>query len=134
MEYSIKAFSSSNNNGRVIIKNSETSFGTTLESEEILPNPAELFLGSLSACILKSVERFSALMNFEYSKAEIKINSIRLEKPPRLDEIKYEIKITSQDDKLNINLLKRNIEKFGTIYNTVNSSCKISGEIVQINN
>jgi hypothetical protein len=68
-------------------------------------------------------------MNFEYSNAEIKVNATRLEKPPRMDEISYELRIYSQDNNLNINLLKKNIEKFGTIFNTVKSSCSVIGKI-----
>ena len=49
-----------------------------------------------------------------------------------MDEIEYVLKVYSQDTKLNINLLKKNIEKFGTIFNTVKSSCSIKGIIVKI--
>ena len=129
MKYFIKASSTSKNNASITIKQSKINFGTTPESADILANPAELFLGSFSACILKNVERFSILMNFEYSKAEITVNATRLEKPPRMDKINYELTIYSQEPNLNINLLKKNIEKFGTIYNTVKSSCSIIGEI-----
>ena len=132
MKYSCKANSSSKNNASIKIKQSEIIFGITPESADNLPNPAELFLGSFSACILKNVVRFSDLMNFEYSNAEIIVNATRLEKPPKMDEINYELRIYSQDDNLNINLLKKNIEKFGTIFNTVKSSCSIVGEIKKI--
>ncbi|WP_397363969.1 OsmC family protein [Olleya sp. R77988] len=132
MEYFVKAISSSKSNAEINVKTSKIIFGITPESADNLPNPAELFLGSFSACILKNVERFSILMNFEYSNAEIMINATRLEKPPRMDEINYELKIYSQDNNLNINLLKKNIEKFGTIFNTVKSSCSIIGEIKKI--
>lgn len=132
MKYSCKANSSSKNNASIKIKQSEIIFGTTPESADDLPNPAELFLGSFSACILKNVERFSDLMNFEYSHAEITVNAIRLEKPPRMDDINYELKIHSKDTKLNIDLLKKNIEQFGTIFNTVKSSCSVNGEIKRI--
>ena len=132
MKYSIKASSFSKNNASINIKQSEIGFGITPESAEILPNPAELFLGSFSACILKNVERFSILMNFEYSNAEITVYATRLEKPPRMDEINYELNIYSQDINLNINLFKKNIEKFGTIFNTVKSSCSIIGEVNKI--
>lgn len=132
MKYSCKANSSSKNNAAIKIKQSEIIFGTTPESADDLPNPAELFLGSFSACILKNVERFSELMNFEYSHAEITVNAIRLENPPRMDDINYELKIHSKDTKLNIDLLKKNIEKFGTIFNTVKSSCSVNGEIKRI--
>jgi uncharacterized OsmC-like protein len=132
MQYSIKANSASKNKASINIKQSEIVFGITPEMAETLANPAELFLGSFSACILKNVERFSILMNFEYTKAEISVSATRLEKPPRMDEINYELLIYSQDQNLNIELLKKNIEKFGTIYNTVLSSCTIVGEIKKI--
>jgi len=132
MIYSVKASSSSKNNASIRIKQAEINFGITPESDELLANPAELFLGSFSACILKNVERFSALMNFEYSTAEITVSAIRLEKPPRMDEIQYELKIYSHDSTLNIALLKKNIEKFGTIFNTVKSSCSVVGKIKKI--
>jgi uncharacterized OsmC-like protein len=129
MKYFVKTSSASKNNGLTKIKQSEIIFGTTPESADTLANPAELFLGSLAACILKSVERFSVLLNFEYSHAEIIVNALRLEKPPRIDEINYDLKIYSQDKKLNIKLLKKNIEKFGTIFNTAKSTCSIVGEV-----
>jgi len=132
MKYFSKAESTSKNNASIKIKDSEIVFGTTPESAEILPNPAELFLGSFSACILKNVERFSVLMHFEYSHAEIIVEATRLEKPPKMDEIKYELKVYSHDTNLNIELLKKNIEKYGTIFNTVKSSCSVIGEVKKI--
>lgn len=132
MKYSCRATSYSKRNASIKIKESNISFGTTVESADSLPNPAELFLGSFSACILKNVERFSDFMSFEYSRAELTVNATRLEKPPRMDELHYKLKIYSQDDSLNISLLKKNIEKFGTIFNTVNKSCQINGSIERI--
>lgn len=129
MKYSIKANSISKNDANLSIKQSEIRFGVTPETADTLPNPAELFLGSFAACVLKNVERFSNLMNFEYSKAEITVSATRLEKPPRIDQINYELLVCSQDETLNLALLKKNIEKFGTIYNTILSSCSIVGEI-----
>lgn len=132
MKYYSKAFSFSNSNASIKIKESEIVFGITTESETTLPNPAELFLGSFSACILKNVERFSHLMHYKYSKAELTVSATRLEKPPGMDELHYELKIYSQDKNLNINLLKKNIEKFGTIFNTVKASCNVNGQIKKI--
>ncbi len=72
------------------------------------------------------------MMKFEYESASIDVNAVRLEKPPRMDEIKYVLKIYSNDPKLNIKLLQKNIEKFGTIYNTVKLSCKIQGVVEKV--
>lgn len=134
MKYSIKAQSESKNNALVNIKQTEIIFGITQDSVDNFANPAELYLVAFSACILKNVERFSELMNYEYSKAEITVKAERLENPPRMDLIEYELKIYSQDNNLNIKLLKKNIEKYGTIYNTVKATCSITGNIEKFSN
>lgn len=132
MKYFCEASSLSKNNAKIKIKETEIVFGTISVSTKTLPNPAELLLGSFSACILKNVERLSSLMNFEYSKAEIIVSATRQEKPPEIDTIHYELKVYSKEDHINLNLLKRNIETFGTIYNTLKSSCNITGEVNQV--
>lgn len=134
MNYHIKASSISNRDAVIHIKQSNIDFGTTSKTSELLPNPAELFLGSFSACMLKNVERFSGMMKFTFTKATFEVNATRLENPPRMDNIIYDLTIYSNDKKLNTDLLKKNIEKFGTIYNTLKLSCTISGTINIIEN
>lgn len=132
MEYYTTAYSASKTNATIAIKQTSIEFGITAETDESLPNPAELFLGSFSSCILKNVERFSILMHFEYTTAEISVKATRFEKPARMDEINYILKVHSKDNNLNIDLLKKNIEKYGTIYNTIKLSCAINGSIEKI--
>ncbi len=134
MKYQIKASSISNQDAVIHIKQSNIDFGTTSNTAETLPNPAELFLGAFSACMLKNVERFSGMMKFSYTKAMLEVNATRLEDPPRMDNIVYNLAIYTNDNKLNTALLKKNIEKFGTIYNTMKLSCSISGTINTIEN
>ena len=129
MEYHIKASSVSNQDAVIHIKQSDIDFGTTPKTAETLPNPAELFLGAFASCILKNVERFSGMMKFSYTKATIEVNATRLENPPRMEHLIYNVTIYTNDKKLNTDLLKKNIEKFGTIYNTVKLSCSISGTV-----
>ena len=131
MDYSITAASVSGNDGAISVKQSKIDFGTTLKTAETLPNPAELFLGAFASCILKNVERFSELMKFQYEKCSLSVKATRLENPPRMEHLSYQLIVYSQDEKLNIDLLKKNVEKFGTIYNTVKQSCSISGEITK---
>jgi uncharacterized OsmC-like protein len=131
MKYSIKASSIAKVRLRYILE-SEIIFGITPKTADSVANPAELFLGSFAACALKNVERFSIMMNFDYSKAEITVSATRLEKPPRMDEIIYELSVYSQDSSLNIDLLHKNIENFGTIFNTVKACCSVMGEIKKI--
>ncbi|WCO00323.1 OsmC family protein [Psychroserpens ponticola] len=132
MRYQIKASSTANQDAIIHVKQSNIDFGTTSITSEILPNPAELFLSSFAACMLKNVERFSGMMKFSYTKATLEVNATRHENPPRMDHIKYHLTLFSDDKKLNTTLLKKNIEKFGTIYNTIKRSCTISGTISTI--
>ncbi|MFT7482631.1 MAG: hypothetical protein ACI8WW_001569 [Oceanospirillaceae bacterium] len=62
MKYFSNASSTAKSNASVQIKESSIAFGITPETAATLPNPAELFLGSFSACILKNVERFSEIL------------------------------------------------------------------------
>ncbi len=134
MNYQIKASSLSNEDAIIHIKASDIDFGTTSKTAEVLPNPAELFLGSFAACMLKNVERFSTMMKFSYTKTMLNVSATRLDNPPRMENINYDLTIYTKDDKLNVELLKKNIEKFGTIYNTIKLSCSISGTIKTIKN
>ncbi len=129
MKYKIKASSTANQDAVIQIKQSDIDFGTTTKTAETLPNPAELYLGAFAACMLKNVERFSGMMKFSYTKAMVEVIATRLENPPRMDSIAYNLTIYSNHKELNTGLLKKNIEKFGTIYNTVKLSCSISGTI-----
>lgn len=129
MNYQLKASSISNEDAVIHIKQSNIDFGTTAQTAEKLPNPAELFLGAFAACMLKNVERFSEMMKFTYTKATLEVHATRFENPPRMDDIKYQLTIYTDDAKLNSELLQKNIEKHGTIYNTVKLSCAISGTI-----
>ncbi|WP_282049979.1 OsmC family protein [Maribacter aquivivus] len=131
MNYKINASSDFNNDGEIHIKKSNMVFGTTSQTSETLPNPAELFLGSFASCMLKNVERFSMLMKFKYNHTTLEVKAERLENPPRMDNIIYSLNIYSNDIKLNIDLLQKNIEKHGTIYNTVKQICTINGTITR---
>ena len=134
IKYHIKASSISKQEGIIQVKQSTINFGTTSLTSENLPNPAELFLSSFASCILKNVERFSVMLKFNYLKANGEVYAMRLENPPRLDNIRYNLIVYSSDKRLNIDLLKKNIEKFGTIYNTIKLSCTISGTIRNFQN
>jgi len=51
-----------------------------------------------------------------------------------MENIIYNLTIYSNDKKLKSDLLKKNIEKFDTIYNKVKLSCSFSGTISTIEN
>ena len=131
MKYRIKASSIFNEGAFSHVKQSNMSFGTISETSETLPNPTKLVLRSVVAGILKNEERFFGMMKFRSTKAEVNLHAVRLENPPRMDNVIYDLTIHSDDKKLSTALLQKYIEIQGAIYNTVISSITISGSITQ---
>lgn len=133
MEYEVKAEQVVPNVSTVRPKEAQIYFDSSPGQSEHLFNPAELFLSAFAACILKNVERFSERLHFAYNKASIKVHGVREEPPPRLTTIKYELTLYTNESPQRVELLRRNLEKYGTIYNTVANACEISGEIIPVN-
>jgi uncharacterized OsmC-like protein len=129
MQYNLSGSITPGREAAFSIKKSRVSFGI-LNEQDSLPNPAELLLGAFAACCLKNVHRFSELLGFDYESARIEVVGDRQEKPTKLVAIRYVIYLSSADEKLNIELLHKNIRKFGTIYNTLKEVCDVSGKLV----
>ena len=132
LEYKINAISKA---GGVALSRAKKEivipFDTASESGTLLSNPAELFLTSFAACILKNVERYSVKLKIPYAKAEITVHGVRQDVPPAMVSVDYELTIYSDAEARKIDLLYRNVKKFGTIYNTVAASCEVRGRMVQ---
>lgn len=108
---------------------SDLAFDGTAESGEVLPGPADLLCAALSACVLKNVERFSQLLPFRYHAASIVVNADREGPPPRIVRMRYRLTIVTDEPITRVELLHKNIRKFGTISNTLAVACELSGEI-----
>lgn len=100
--------------------------------DERLPGPAELLLTALSSCILKNVERFSELLNFDYAHVRIETEAERRESPPKFVEIRYRVYLKTEENEHRIELLHKNIKKFGTVYNSLSEETKVIGEMIKV--
>ena len=118
-----------NNKAFVKAKQSTIEFDASVEGSEVLPNPAELLLSALSACILKNVERYSKKLHLPYRKAKVKIKGYRTDVPPVITKIEYVLEIDTDVEDRKLDLWHRNIIKFGTITNTLLRTCEIKGTI-----
>lgn len=127
LTYKINAQSRAHELASFTVNEGNYSFGITRNSEAA--SPMDLLLGAFAACVLKNVERFSGILKFEYESASIEIQGFRSDKPPALHAIDYALKIKSNDPKLNTALLMKNLEKFGTIYNTLKQCSEIKGSV-----
>jgi uncharacterized OsmC-like protein len=102
-------------------------------SAELRPDffgPAELLLTAFAACTLKNVERMSHRLTFRYRGAEIEVWGERQDKPPRFTHIHYTLRVETDESPQRVDLLARNIARYGTIYNTLAASCDVSGEVL----
>ena len=129
MQYQISGSINPNREAVFSVNQHRISFGVRSDQDE-LPNPAELLLGAFAACCLKNVQRFSELLNFTYTNASIEVVGERQEKPTKIVAIHYVIHLSSTDKKLNPELLHKNLQKFGTIYNTLKGIGDVSGELI----
>lgn len=114
--------------GKGAVVQADTSAG----QGEALMSPAELLVSAFAACVLKNVERLSILQPFAYERASIEVEAEREERPPRLTRVRYRLEVVTDEPERRVDLLHRNIAKYGTIYNTVAAACDVSGEIVAV--
>jgi hypothetical protein len=79
--------------------------------------------------MLKNVERFSHILPFRYESATVEVTAEREEPPPRIVRVTYKLQIVTDEPPAHVDLLHRNILKFGTISNTLAAACELSGTI-----
>ena len=96
------------------------------------PGPAELLAGALAACMMKNLERSSALLGFRYRSAEVDVRARRQDVPPMFVELEYEIRLVTDEVERRVDLVHRNLQQFGTVYNTLAAACDVHGRVVVV--
>lgn len=129
LEYSISATSKAGGEATAIANNGTIRFDASAGRKDNLPNPAELLLTSLAACMLKNVERFSEILKYDYTQAKVSIKGVRNDRPPYMSKIDYVLQIETDMDEKKLHLLHKNILKFGTITNTIAKAAELNGTI-----
>jgi uncharacterized OsmC-like protein len=115
------------------------SVATTKEAEVVLDtdisgrpdafNPAELFLASIAACMIKGIERVTPMLKFDLRGVEVKLHGIRQDSPPKMISVDYELIVDTIETDQRLQLLHTNVRKYGTISNTVADATKLEGVI-----
>jgi uncharacterized OsmC-like protein len=116
--------------GTGVANGSHIDFDASRGRSDEVPGPAELLALSLGACILKNVERFSHLLSFAYDGAAVTVEAERQDDPPRFTKITYELRVRTNEGPHRVELLHKNVRRFGTVYNTLAASCEVEGTIV----
>ena len=113
-------------------KHTTIAFDSSPGMGDELPGPAELLCSAFAACVLKNVERFSQMLPFEQHGASIRVTAERQQDPPRFVSIQYELRVVTHEPPKRVDLLQRNLAKFGTVYNTLAASCEVTGQVVAV--
>lgn len=92
-------------------------------------NPVELLLSALAACMIKGIERMIPMLHFQLDGASVHLVARRQDAPPKLVQISYEITVDSAETDQRLDLLHRNILKYGTISNTLSAAVPLDGTL-----
>jgi uncharacterized OsmC-like protein len=108
-------------------KNAEIALDTNMAGNPDAFNPAELLLAALSACMIKGIERVVPILKFELRGVEVTVDGVRQDVPPKMESIRYEIVVDTDESDQRLNLLHENVKKYGTVFNTVAPGTDLSG-------
>ncbi len=90
-------------------------------------NPAELLLAALSACMIKGIERVVPILKFQLRGVQVRVHGVRQDVPPKMESIRYEIVVDTDEDDRRLALLHENVKKYGTVFNTVAPGTDLTG-------
>jgi uncharacterized OsmC-like protein len=129
MKYELRAWRVDSAGSRATAHGAEVALGTDLDGRPGALNPVELLLSALAACMIKGVERVSPMLDFAFEGVEVRLEAERQDAPPKLVSITYEITVKTDERGPRLDLLHRNILKYGTISNTLAGAVPMSGII-----
>jgi uncharacterized OsmC-like protein len=102
---------------------------TAVTGREDAFNPAEALLAALAACMIKSAERAAPVLDFALRGLEVRLTAERQDAPPLIARIDYQIVVDTDEPDRRLDLLHRNIRKYGTISNTLAAATTLEGVI-----
>ena len=129
LEYSVSARRLDAHGSEDTTKEARLTLDTDVKGRPDAFNPAELFLASIAACMIKGIERVAPMIHFQFDGVEVKLHGIRQDAPPMMVEVNYEIIVQTAEDDRRLELLHTNVRKYGTISNTVAKATKLEGAI-----
>lgn len=129
IEYRVSARWVDDHGSLATAKQAEIVLDTDLAGRQDAMNPVELLLSALAACILKGIERVAPMLKLKIAGAEVSLEAVRQDAPPKLTSIHYEIVVDSEESDQRLDLLHRNILKYGTISNTLTGAVPLDGHL-----
>jgi uncharacterized OsmC-like protein len=128
--YRVHGVSRPGGHGKIRCNTTDIKADTGSISDGYRPGPAELLCAALAACLLKNIERYSEMLPFEYQIASAVVDAERRDAPPAMTRMHYRLELVTDEPPHRVELLHRNIRKYGTITNTLAAAVDLTGEIV----
>lgn len=129
LEYNVTARRIDSHGSVASCKDAEIVLDTDVTGRTDAFNPAELFLAAISACMIKGIERVMPMIRFELRGVEVKLHAVRQDAPPKITSVDYELIVDTDETDQRLELLHTNVQKYGTIFNTVAGATALSGTI-----
>ncbi len=130
-DYRVTARRIDSHGSLAVAKAAEVVLDTDMAGRRDAMNPVELLLSALAACMLKGIERVTPLLAFQIDGAEVHLEAIRQDAPPKLTLIRYQMMVDSKETDQRLDLLHRNIMKYGTISNTLAGAVPLDGTLTR---
>lgn len=129
LEYRVTARRIDSHGAEAEAKSARVVLDTDMAGRDDAFNPAEMLLASLAACLLKGAERVTPMLGFDLRGIEVSLHGVRQDSPPRMVRIDYEIVVDTDESDYRLDLLHRNLRKYGTISNTLAGAVELAGTI-----
>ena len=129
LEYSVSARRIDEHGSEAAAKQAIIAMDTDIKGRLDAFNPAELFLASIAACLIKGAERVAPMINFHLQGVDVKIHATRQDSPPKILSVEYDLVVDTDESEHRLELLHTNIRKYGTISNTVAIALHLQGII-----
>lgn len=129
LEYRVNAIRQDAHGSLARCKDAEIVLDTDVGGRPDAFNPAELFLASIAACMIKGIERVTPMLGFDLRAVEVRLHAVRQDAPPKIVSVDYDLIIDTPESDQRLELLHTNVRKYGTIFNTVMAATALSGRI-----
>jgi uncharacterized OsmC-like protein len=129
LTYSVSAKRLDSHGSLAQTKQAEITLDTDMAGRADAFNPAELFLAAIAACMIKGIERVMPMLNFSLRGVEVSLHGERQDSPPKMTSVTYVLTVDTDESDQRLDLLHKNVRKYGTISNTVAEVVNLTGEI-----
>ena len=98
LEYTVTAQRIDSHGSEARTKDAVLTLDTDVNGRPDAFNPAELFLASIAACMIKGIERMIPLLKFQLRGVDVKLHGVRQDSPPKMIAINYELIVDTDED------------------------------------